>query len=586
MLESTPTRPELRGTFGMVSSTHWIASAVGMRALERGGNAFDAAVAAALVLQVIEPHMNGPAGDLSLLFWSEELGEARVLCGQGVAPRAATIRAFGDLGLNAVPGTGLLAACVPGAFDAWMLLLRDFGRLGVRDAFEPAIHYAGGGFPAAPLMCQRIAEMEATFRELWPSSRDHYLATGVPAPHSQFRNRPLAQTFTRIVRDAESAGPSREAQVDAARDAFYRGSIAEIIVGFSSGTSVVDSSGSGHSGLLSLDDLASWRASYERPVTGDYRGMTVCKTGPWGQGPVFLQQLALLDGFALNELPLDSADRIHTIVECAKLAFADREAWYGDPDHVDVPLEALLSSDYNAARRPLVGDRASLELIPGSPDGRSPSIAVPGRETPAPGTREPTLTTGDTCYVAVVDRDGNVVSATPSGGWLQSSPVMPSLGFPLGTRAQMFSLVEGAANALVPGARPRTTLSPTLVLRDGRPVLAFGTPGGDQQDQWTVGFFLAHIDCGLDLQAAIDLPAFHTTHFPDSFYPHEARPGEIHVEARVGESVISELRSRGHTVEVEPAWGLGRLGAVGRDESGVLSAGANPRGKSGYAVGR
>jgi gamma-glutamyltranspeptidase / glutathione hydrolase len=583
------TRPELVGRFGMVASTHWLASAVGMRLLEHGGNAFDAAVAAGLTLQVVEPHMNGPGGDLPVVFWSERLGQARVLCAQGVAPAAATIRRFEELGFDRMPGTGPLAACVPGAFDGWMLLLRDFGTARLADVMAPAIEYAEHGFPLVPAVTETIAAVEGLFRDEWTTSADLYLADGVPRPLSQFRNRALAATYRRIVDDAERASSDRERQIEAARDGFYRGFVAEAIVEWSSTNEVLDTSGRRHAGLLTGDDLAEWEATYEAPVTVDYEGLQVCKTGPWGQGPVFLQQLALLAGFDLQAMGLGSADYLHTVVECAKLAFADREAWYGDPAFVDVPLDALLSVAYNDERRALVGDQASLELRPGAPDGRRPTLGALDQDAsvaPTLGVGEPTLRTGDTCHIDVADRFGNLVSATPSGGWLQSSPVIPSVGFPLSTRSQMFVLDESLPSALAPRKRPRTTLTPSLALRDGAPYMAFGTPGGDQQDQWSLHFLLAHAHFGLNLQAAIEAPSFHTTHFPSSFYPRAAFPGRVHLEGRFAAQVIDELRRRGHDVRVEGDWSLGRLSAATRAPDGVLRAAANPRGTQGYAVGR
>jgi gamma-glutamyltranspeptidase/glutathione hydrolase len=566
------TRPELVGTFGMVSSTHWLASAAGMRLLERGGNAFDAAVAAGLTLQVVEPHMNGPGGDLPVIFWSERLGKARVLCAQGPAPAGATISRYRELGFDLVPGAGPLAAVVPGAFDGWMLLLRDFGTAQLADVMTPAIDYAERGFPLVPAIVDSIAEVEQLFREEWTSSGELYLANGVPRPGSLFRNRALAATYRRIVRDAERRSRDREGRIDAARDAFYRGFVAEAIVQ--------------HGGLITGDDLASCKASYEAPVTFDYEGLTICKTGPWGQGPVFLQQLALLAGFDLEAMGLGSPEYLHTVLECAKLAFADREAWYGDPSFADVPMAELLSAPYAVERRALVDDVASSELRPGSPGGRPPRLPSFQPAEPVPGMGEPTLRSGDTCHVDVADRFGNLVSATPSGGWLQGSPVIPSLGFPLGTRAQMFALDEGLPNSLAPGKRPRTTLSPSLALRDGEPYLAFGTPGGDQQDQWSLGLLLGHVHFGLNVQAAIEAPAFHTTHFPSSFYPRRAYPGQAHVEGRCPPEVVEELRRRGHEVQVEGDWSLGRLSAVARGPDGTLRGAANPRGGHGYAVGR
>jgi gamma-glutamyltranspeptidase / glutathione hydrolase len=559
----------------MVASTHWVASAAGMATLERGGNAFDAAVTAGFVLQVVEPHLNGPAGEVPILLSSASGGGVQVICGQGVAPAAATIDRFRELGLELVPGTGLLAACVPGAFDAWMLLLRDFGTIRLREALEPAIGYAEDGFPVAPRLSATIARMERRFREEWPTSADLYLP--VPPAGALFRNSTLAGSYRRVLEAAESATGDREAQIEAARAAWYRGFVAEEIDRFSAAGG----------GLLTGEDLARWEATLERPVSREYRDYTVCKCGPWSQGPVLLQQLALVEGSGLEELDPERPEFVHIVVECAKLAFADREAWYGDPSFVDVPLEELLSSRYADERRVLLSESASGELRPGSPGGREPRlppvVGTPLEPEPA-GTGEPTR--GDTCHVDVADRQGNLVSATPSGGWLHGSPVIPDLGFPLGTRAQMFWLTEGLPSSLEPGKRPRTTLSPSLALRDGEPYLAFGTPGGDQQDQWQLVFFLGHALFGLDLQAAIDAPTFHTNHFPSSFYPRAPRPREMELEARFPPEAAAELRARGHEVVLTDPWSLGRLSAVGREPSGVLKAAANPRGMQGYAVGR
>jgi gamma-glutamyltranspeptidase / glutathione hydrolase len=583
------TRPELRGSFGMVSSTHWLASATGMAVLERGGNAFDAAVAAGLVLQVVEPHLNGPGGEVPILAAPAGLGRVLVVNGQGPVPAAATIERFGELGLDLVPGTGLLAACVPGAFGAWMLLLRDHGTVALRDVLEPAAGYAEAGFPALPRIGGAIAAAERLFRDEWPSSAEVWLADGVPAPGGRLRNPALAATWRRLLAEAEAATSDREGQIEAALAAFYEGFVAEAIAGYLAGAEVMDVSGRRHAGLLDGDDLAGWRATVEEPVSVSHRGWTVCKTGPWGQGPVLLQQLRLLEGVDLEGMGLGSAAYVHAVTECAKLAFADREAWYGDPAGVDVPLDGLLDPAYADRRRALVGPGASLELRPGSPDGRDPrlpaALARPAAAGALAGSGEPSF--GDTCHLDVVDRDGNLVAATPSGGWLQSSPAIPGLGFCLGTRAQMLWLEEGLASSLRPGARPRTTLSPSLALRDGRPCLAFGTPGGDGQDQWALQFFLAHARFGLDLQEAIDTPSFLSEHFPSSFWPRRAAPGRLVLEAGHDPATVDGLRERGHLVEVADPWSLGRTCAAGRDPAtGFLMAAANPRGRQAYAVGR
>jgi gamma-glutamyltranspeptidase / glutathione hydrolase len=493
--------------------------------------------------------------------------------------RAATAERFRELGFELVPGTGLLPACVPGAFDAWLLLLRDFGSLTLAEVLEPAIGYAERGYPLVAGVCDAISAMEPIFRHEWPGSAELYLP--VPTAGDLFRNRDLAATWRRVLEEAR--GGSREQDIDSARDAFYRGFVAEAIASFAAETEVMDSSGRRHRGLLTGDDLASWQAAIEPPVERDYQGWRVFKTGPWGQGPVFLQQLGLLSRFDLESLGPDSAEFVHLAVECAKLAFADREAWYGDPGFFEVPLDDLLSPAYAEERARLVGEEASGALRPGSPGGREPRLPrLPAPPATAPGTGEPTR--GDTCHVDVVDRHGNVVSATPSGGWLDGSPVIPGLGFCLGTRGQMFWLEDGLPSSLEPRKRPRTTLSPTIARRDGE-ILAFGTPGGDLQDQWSLVFFLSLVHFGLGLQEAIDAPMFHTEHFPESFYPRQPRLRTVQLESRFGEEVVRELSRRGHLVEPQGPWSLGRLSAVATDGK-VLRAAANPRGMQGYAVGR
>ncbi|MFF0162185.1 gamma-glutamyltransferase family protein [Streptomyces sp. NPDC005263] len=620
------TRPTLQGTFGMVSSTHWLASQSAMAVLEDGGNAYDAAVAGAFVLHVVEPHLNGPAGEVPILL-APAGGEVRVLCGQGVAPAGADVAHYRGLGLDLVPGTGPLAAAVPGAFDAWMLLLRDHGTKPLADILKYAIGYAEHGHAPVENVGATVETVRELFETEWTTSADVYLPDGkAPRPGELFRNPALAATWKRLLAEVAGAG-DRTAQIEAAREVWRTGFIAQALVR-QARRPTMDTSGVRHTGTLTAADLAGWSATYEAPATYDWNGWTVCKAGPWSQGPVLLQQLALLP----PELPrYGSADYVHLLIEGCKLAMADREAWYGDA--AEVPLDALLSDTYNARRRQLVGKKASYESRPGSPDGRIPRTSAharagigdgagfdrlgAGEPTVAvhdgPGVGEPTVakprispvpgepefevtadghTRGDTCHLDVVDRWGNMVAATPSGGWLQSNPVVPELGFPLGTRLQMTWLEEGLPNSLTPGRRPRTTLTPSIALRDGIPVMAFGTPGGDQQDQWQLHFFLAvalraTVRGGLDLQGAIDAPNWHNDSFPGSFYPRGTRPGSVTVEARMDPDVVAELRGRGHDVTVGAPWSEGRLCAVARDpRTGVLSAAANPRGMQGYAVGR
>jgi gamma-glutamyltranspeptidase/glutathione hydrolase len=591
------TRPELMGTFGMVASTHWLASSVAMGMLERGGNAFDAAAAAGFTLHVCEPHLNGPGGDLPILLYSAREDRVRVVCGQGVTPSGATIAHYRDhLGLDMIPGTGLLATCVPGMFDGWATLLRDFGTMSIGDVLAPAIAYAEHGCPFVPRVVETINNVRGFFEAEWPTSAAQWLPGGkLPAPGRLFRNPALARTYARIAREA-MAKSSREAQIDEARRLWYRGFVAEAIDTFCRTQDLMDTSGRRHRGVLNADDMARWQATVEDPVLLEYGNYTVFKCAPWTQGPVLLQQLALLRNFELDAMDPLGPDFVHTVVECMKLAFADREGFYADPDFVDVPLAGLLSAPYNRARAQLVGERASRALRVGTVDGK-PGWVPPSQRAAAPAPEyvdatsgEPTVrhdggAGGDTCHVDVIDRWGNMVSATPSGGWLHSSPTIPELGFCLGTRMQMFWLDESAPTALMPGRRPRSTLSPSFAYRDGKPYMAFGTPGGDQQDQWSLTFFVRHVHHGMNLQEAIDAPAFTSEHWPNSFWPRAAKPARLLLEGRMPKATVDELKRRGHEVEVGGDWSLGRLSAVARDGD-LYRAGANPRGMQGYAVGR
>src|SRR5712671_3431938 len=437
------TRPEIDGTFGVVTSTHWIATAVGMSVLEKGGNAFDAASATAFTLQVVEPHLNGPGGDVPAILFDVRKGYPEVICGQGPAPAGATIAHYRSLGLDMMPGTGLLAACVPGMFDAWMMLLRDYGTMRLADVLTPAIFYAGEGHPLVERANATIATVEKLFREHWPTSAAVYLRDGkVPETGTLFTNPALAETYKRVLREAAGPG-SREQEIERAREAWSQGFVAEAIDRFCRSQEIMDTSGQRHRGVLTGQDMARWQATVERPLTYHYGRYTVCKPGPWAQGPVMLQQLALLKGFDFKDADPTSTEFVHLLVECSKLAYADREKFYGDPDFAEVPMATLLSDAYNDARRKLVGETASLELLPGSVEGFGAVVKLRRQEgarhaVGGMGAGEPTVgrlgeVRGDTVHFDIVDQAGNMVSATPSGGWLQSSPVIPELGFGLGT---------------------------------------------------------------------------------------------------------------------------------------------------------
>lgn len=606
------TRPEIVGTFGVAASTHWLASQTAMGVLERGGNAFDAAVAGAFVLQVVEPHLNGAGGEVPILLWSERARQIQVINGQGCAPALADRAHFQALGLELVPGIGLLPATVPGAFGAWMQLLRDHGTWRLADVLAPAMDYARRGFPLVPRIVQAILAVRPLFTQEWTSSAAHWMPGGrVPTPGSLFAQPQLAQTYARIVAQAEQAGSDRERQIDAAVHCWYRGFVAREIDAYCRTTPVRDTTGQRHTGLLRMEDLAVWQAQVEAPLTLQFGEVTLAKCGPWSQGLTLLQQMGMADLQALAQCDPQGADFVHRVAEGAKLALADRLAWLGDRSPAQVPVDALLQADYLRARAGLIGPTASQTLRPGSPEGRQPHVPDPNialRTLAASDTRfgigEPTfaelpppqtwaeheLFTGDTCHIDVIDRHGNMVSATPSGGWLSSSPIIPALGFALNTRLQMTWLDERSPNALQPGRRPCTTLSPSLALRRGEPWMAFGTPGGDQQDQWQAAFLLRHLLHDMNLQEAIDAPAWHVEHFPASFWPRKTTLNRLVLEGRFPQAVIAELRDRGHDVSVGLPWSEGRLSACSRehDEAGrmVLRAAANARGMQGYAVGR
>jgi gamma-glutamyltranspeptidase/glutathione hydrolase len=611
MTTSFTTRPEIRGTFGVVSSTHWLASQVAMSVLERGGNAFDAAVAGGFMLQIVEPHLNGPGGEVPILLWSEAEQRMRALCGQGPAPALATPAYFRGMGVDMVPGIGLLPATVPGAFGAWLTMLRDYGTWELADVLAPAIEYARNGFPLVPRVLQAIVAVEALFRREWSSSADVWLPNGhVPEREALFRLPAVAATYTRILEESHAQSTDRCGRIDAALAIWYRGFVADAIDDFYTNTPIRDTTGERNTGLLRKADLADWQATYDEPLTVEYGRYTVAKCGVWSQGPVHLQQLAMLKHLGMEGLAPDSPEFVHRIAEAAKLAFADRLAWYGDPDFTDVPLVSLLSEEYARTRAASIGPQASTVFRPGSPGGRVPrlpDLAASERTLARSDTRfgvgEPTFAqlppvaewaereifVGDTCQIDVIDRHGNMVAATPSGGWLSSSPAIPALGFGITTRLQMSWLDDGVPGQLQPGKRPNTTLSPGLALRDGLPYMAFGTPGGDQQDQWTVGFFLRHA-MGMNLQEAIEAPSWHVDHFPSSFWPRQLTLNRLTVESRFPAETLDALRAAGHDLRIGPDWSEGRISVCTREPAGaggrLLRAGANPRGMQGYAVGR
>lgn len=592
----------------MAASTHWLATGTAQAVLERGGNAVDAAVAAGFVLHVVEPHLNGPAGDLVGIISDGESNpqsadrvrhQPAVICGQGQAPAAASIEHFASLGLDHVPGAGALAAVAPGSVPAWLHLLATRGTWDIADLLTFAIEYAEDGHAASEQLCGVIERMAPHFTDHWTTSVQVWMPDGVPVPGQLIRNPAYARTLRRLLEAADLAAPAtadnRLARIDAVRRAWQEGFVAEALAD-TAGTVHRHSDGRDYAGVLTVADQAAFQPVEEASVHLEFRGARIHKAGAWTQGPVLLQTLAILDQVEDSRLDPSTELGAHTIIEALKLALADRDAYYG-PGCDDATVTTLLSPEYAAARAALIGDQAATQWRPGEVPGVSPfrpsaATARTGHTPDSPTTGEPTVrptgaTRGDTCHLDVVDRHGTLVSVTPSGGWLQSNPAVPELGFPLGTRLQMTWLDPASPSALGPGTRPRTTLSPTLVSLDGRPHVALGTPGGDQQDQWQLLYLLRTLVGGYTPQQAIDAPALHTTDMISSFWPRVRTPGGVVTEGRLGTDTIDGLRRRGHEVTIAPDWSLGRLSAVGRDpRTGEVWAAANSRGEQGYAAGR
>jgi gamma-glutamyltranspeptidase/glutathione hydrolase len=577
-------RPTIMGTHGMVATEHYLSALIGVDILKRGGNAVDAAVAATFAEGVLNPHMHTIGGEVPMLIYMADSRQVSAINGNTAAPQRATIEWFTERGMALIPGDGVLAAGVPAAPGALLTALERFGTMTLADVLQPALDLAREGFPVHPglvgpsdYLAFSLWHCREVFQQRWPTSAELYLPQGrLPEVGTIFRNPDLAQVFERLLQaERNAASQGRTAGLRAAGDFFYRGEIAQHIASFVQA----------HGGLLDVEDLAVFETKVETPVSVNYRGYEVFKCGPWSQGPVFLQQLRLLEGYDLRALGHNSAAYIHLVTEAAKLAFADREAYYGDPDFVPVPIPELFSDEYTVARRALIeADRASFELRPGDPvngkplrSGHGPLV---GREWQ-----------GGTVHVAVVDGHRNLVAATPSGAWISGSPVVEGLGFPLTTRIQVFYLDQKHPNALAPRKRPRTTLTPSLVLRHGRPFMAFGTMGLDQQDQWTLQCFLNVVEFDMPLQEAIEAPKFSSKHFPSSIYPHAAEPGVLRVEGRVPYEVRRALQAKGHQIVMQPDWVEGYIVGVQVDPNhGVVYGGADPRGElstllPAYAIG-
>ena len=580
-------RPLIMTTRGVVSSGHYLATECGMQLLRGGGNAMDAAAATAFALALLKPHQNGVGGEAPTLWYDAATAKVCAVSGHGTAPREATIERYRKFGLDRIPGDGFLPAIVPSVTGTWIRNLERFGTKRLADVLGPAIEIARRGFPMYDSLRATIEKHADRFRAEWPASAALYLPGGqVPGLGAIFKNEQWADTFQKLL-EAEAGSSGRENGLNSAYDAFYGGPVTKAIVDYARSTEIADASGQSHAALLSQQDFEDFQVRFEDPLFTNYRGVTVYKCSTWTQGPVLLQTLNLLEQTDLKAMGHNTVDYIHTVVECMKLAFADRELYYGDPAFTEVPIDRLLSKTYAAERFGLVDARAaSLTLRPGGPASapresfQAPDILEVDNAVAA-GAAE-----GDTTKLDVIDDQGNMVSTTQSGGWLMSSPVIPGLGFSLGTRGQMFSLEPRHPNCLAPGKRPRTTLTPSLATRGGRPYLSFGSPGGDCQDQWALQFLLNVLEFDMGLQEAVEAPTFWTLHFPGSFYPRRAEIGSLYVESRIPESVSSDLSDRGHRITRKGPWSGGNTLAASIDEkTGLRCAAASPRLDPSYAAG-
>lgn len=567
-------RPETRAAHGVVAAGRTFTSDAGAQIMWAGGNAIDAGVASVFAAAVVEISHFGLGGEAPIIIYSARDKTVIVINGQGPAPRAAMPEMFA--GRTGIPGNGPHGATVPAVVDAAAIALQTYGTKSLGEVLAPAIALADG-FPMYEFLSRYLAsEREAS--AAYPASISTYYPQGrVTLAGEVFRQPNLAATLRALAaaeRKALDGGATRVEAIQAGRDAFYIGPLARRI------TAAVRDAG----GVMTDDDLAKYRGRIEAPARASYRGYTVHKAGFWNQGPVLLQTLQVLEGYDLASMGRGSPDALHTIVEAIKLAFADRDHYYADPDYARVPAAALLSPAYAASRRALIDPRrASMEHRPGQPEAGG-SIPRPGLHVPAFQAGEPESAKagepGDTTSIQVVDADGNLFSATPSSGWLLGGAfVAGDTGVPMSNRMQAFRLDPESPNVLVGGKRPRTTLTPTVVLRDGRPFLAIGTPGGDSQDQQILLVLLNIIDFGMDVQAAIEAPRVNSLHPQSSFDTHRSQPGVLEAEASLPPGTLAELRDRGHLLRIRPPYGISTgVVVAGIDPvTGKLRGGADPR---------
>jgi gamma-glutamyltranspeptidase / glutathione hydrolase len=566
---STTTHPRVFGHRGAVASEHYLASMAGIDILKQGGTAFDAAIAATLVEGVVNAHMHTIGGELPILACSPDRPDVVCINGNMVAPEAATPQAFLERGLEKIPPSGILAAGVPGAMGALLEASRRYGKLRFADVCEPALDLARNGFAAhAGLLRQHgfgVTDLKESFLKEWHGSAALYLLAdgSLPEEGSTIRNPAIADMFEYLSREEAKSKTSREDGIQAAFNAFYKGDVAREIVSFSDR----------HEGLLKRSDFDRFKVRIEQPLSIKFEGVDIHKCGPWNQGPALLQTLSVLKNFSLRDLGHNTAHYVHVVVEAIKLAYADREQFYGDPQFVEVPMDALLSDGYGKLRSALISDRANLEVRPGNPKGGKallPAIERIGGSLWGPGT----------VHVDVMDHNGYAAAFTPSGAYLKCGEVVPALGFPLGARLSNCRLTPAHhPNVVAPFKQPRTTISPSMATRHGKPWLAFGSMGGDQQDQWQIQFILNRVIFDMSLQQAIEAPKFSSDHFPALFHPHNFYLNRLRIEEGVGSSTLSGLKDRGHDLDVAPAWTEGFLCATERNfKSGVMEAGSDPRG--------
>jgi len=564
-------RPEILGSHGIVAAGRHYSVSAGVRMLQQGGNAVDAGVASVFAAAVCEISHFGFGGEAPTMIYDANTKEIIVINGQGPAPKAATPELFKDRGF--VPGNGPLGATIPAMVDAMALALEAKGTMRLEQVMQPAIELADG-FPLyAFLRNYLISERNATEQYEW-SAKTYYPDGRIPAVGEMFRQPNLARTLRAIVaaeKTAFATSHNRAGAIRAGRDAFYKGDIARRIADADKAAG----------GVFAYDDLASFHGRIEKPSTTNFHGYDVYKAGPWDQGPVLLQTLNILEGVDLKSAGVNSAEYIHQVHEAIKLAYADRNAYYGDPVFAAVPMTGLLSKPYATERRALIGAQASLEHRPGDPFKFDPAVKPPARRyVPHSQGVKTTAAIGDTTCVDVVDKDGNLFSATPSSGWLLGGAfVAGDTGVPLSNRMTVFDLDPLSPNVLVGGKRPRTTLTPTLVLKDGKPFLAISTPGGDSQDQQILNVLLEMMVFGKDIQEAIEAPRINSLHPFGSFDNHESQPGVLEIEDRVPAAVRDALTARGHKLKVLGPYSMSTgVVAVGVDpQSGTLRGGADVR---------